>query len=351
MEKMNILITGNAGYIGPVLVNSLRKGQLSCTLIGFDNGYFAHCLTGALALPELKLDHQYWGDLRDFPQKILEGIDAVVHLAAISNDPMGNSFTDVTNDINFSATKDLILMSKKMGVKKFIFASSCSIYGFAEHDSKKESDELNPLTTYAKTKVGVEEVLYKNSNEKFVTTALRFATACGMSPRLRLDLVLNDFVASAIKYGVIKVSSDGSPWRPLIDVSDMARAICWALERNNSDTSKTFLPINIGSTSMCYQVKDLANAVSKKIPQSKVEINQLAMTDKRSYQVNFSLFENMAPNFQPNVSLEKSIENLKFGINSIDLDAIDFKNTNLIRLRSLEAQINAGVIDQSLKWL
>ncbi len=227
---MNILITGNMGYVGPEVVKYLRARHPDATLHGYDNAYFAHCLTGPIVLPERHLDEQFYGDVRDASLD-LSRYDAVVQLAAISNDPMGNRFQAVTMDINQNTTVSLARAAAAAGVKNFVFASSCSVYGIADGAARKETDPLNPVTAYAKSKIGAERELAE-IDTGMVVTCLRFATACGMSDRLRLDLVLNDFVACALGQGQITVLSDGSPWRPLIDVADMARAIDWAIDRS-----------------------------------------------------------------------------------------------------------------------
>ena len=266
---MKILITGNMGYIAPVFIKYLRKNYDDIKIVGYDTGFFGHCLTTAKCIPEHRVDTQYFGDLRNFPDSILTGIDAVVHLAAISNDPMGNQFEKATTEINSNASAEFARKAKKAGVRNFVFASSCSMYGSAEGGPRKESDTLNPLTAYAMSKVFMEKELIILSDEAFTVTCLRFSTACGMSDRLRLDLVLNDFVASAFSTGKITVLSDGTPWRPLIHVKDMARAIDWAINRT-PETGGEYLPINIGSDIWTYQIGDLAKAVANIIPNTKV---------------------------------------------------------------------------------
>src|SRR5688572_22944476 len=252
---MKILVTGNMGYVGPLVLRRLRESHPQSTLIGYDMGYFAHCLTGAQRLPETRADMQYFGDIRHVPNDVLQGVDTVVHLCAISNDPMGAAFEDVTLDINYRASVALAQQAKKLGVKRFVFASSCSVYGCAEGGPRREEDSLNPLTAYAKSKINTERELSSLAAEAFTTTCLRFATACGMSDRLRLDLVLNDFVAGALASKQIKTLSDGTPCRPLIQVKDMARAIGWAVQRDYRDGG-TALTINVGSDGWNYQVKD-----------------------------------------------------------------------------------------------
>jgi len=347
---MKILVTGNAGYIGPVLVKHLKNSRKNLEIIGYDQGYFTHCLTDTPYLPEFNYDEQYWGDLRDFPFEILGDIDVVIHLAAISNDPMGNKFEKITNEINYLSSINLAKEAKSRGVSSFIFASSCSIYGFAEGSSRKESDELNPLTAYAKSKVAMEKGLSVLADESFITTALRFSTACGMSPRLRLDLVLNDFVACAISSGNISVLSDGKPWRPLIDVRDMSRAIDWAIDRQIED-GESFLAVNTGSEDFSYQIKDLANIVAKNIPGTKVLINPNVKSDARSYRVDFSLFKHLAPDHQPIISVEQSIHKIKLGLENMKFSDINFRSSQYMRLRVLEGHIENKRIDEKLKWV
>jgi len=345
---MKILVTGNAGYIGPVLAKHLLKSRSDIELIGFDTGYFAHCLTNTEYLPEFNYK-QHWGDLRNFPFDFLDGIDAVVHLAAISNDPMGKQFEQVTEDINYNASIQIAKAAKERGVKSFVFASSCSMYGSAESGVKSESDELNPLTAYARSKVAMEKSLEKIADENFIVTALRFATACGMSDRLRLDLVLNDFVAGAMTSGEISVLSDGSPWRPLIDVKDMSRAIDWALDRF-VELGGPFLPVNVGSQEWNYQVKDLALAVADIITKTKVSINTNAKVDKRSYRVNFDKFKEYAPNHQPQVNLEQSINELIVGLKNMRFSDSNFRNSQYMRLKTLEKHIVSNRLSPELRW-
>lgn len=230
---MKILITGNMGYIGPTVVKRLKASYPNATLIGLDMGYFATCLTASRYLPECRVHAQVFTDVRSIDKELLSGVDAVVYLAAISNDPMGASFEEITLDVNHRAAIALAEQARAAGAKSFVFASSCSVYGFAEGGAKTEESEVNPLTAYAKSKVGAEKDLAALASQNFAVTCLRFATACGMSERLRLDLVLNDFVASAVTAKKITILSDGTPWRPLIHIRDMARAIDWGVQRKS----------------------------------------------------------------------------------------------------------------------
>jgi nucleoside-diphosphate-sugar epimerase len=279
---------------------------------------------------------------------MLSGYDAVVQLAAVSNDPMGNQFEAVTFDINQNATVAIAKAAARAGVKNFVFASSCSVYGVAEGGPRKEADPLNPITAYAKSKIGTERELLKIDSD-MVVTCLRFATACGMSDRLRLDLVLNDFVACALSTGEITVLSDGSPWRPLIDVADMARAIDWAVERSASNGGR-YLAVNVGSNDRNYQVRDLACAVAAAVPGTKVSINTSAPADSRSYQVDFSLYRSLAPNHQPVVDLKQSIQNLMSGLKRMNFKDMDFRSSELMRLKVLQGHIANNRLTTELDW-
>jgi nucleoside-diphosphate-sugar epimerase len=346
---MTILVTGNMGYIGPSVVKKLRDSYPNASIIGLDIGYFAHCLTTENILPENYLDLQYYRDVRKVSKEMLNGIDTIVHLAAISNDPMGNKFEEVTLNINYRASIELAKKAKDSGVKNFVYASSCSMYGAAEGVPKTEKSELNPLTAYAKSKVFTEKELEPLADRNFKVTSLRFSTACGMSDRLRLDLVLNDFVAGAVGAKKITILSDGTPWRPMINIADMARAIDWACCRDIDDGGE-FLAVNVGSNDWNYQVRDLAEAVADIIPDVEVSINKNAQPDKRSYRVDFSLFKSLAPNYQPQMDLKSTIIELKKGLEKMKFDGQGFRNSKYMRLKVITDLRNNGLLDETLNW-
>src|SRR5574337_684595 len=323
---MKILITGNQGYIGPIVARHLRRVWPDAELIGFDTGYFALSTTNAPIWPERVFDEQINGDVRELPPSLLDGVDGVVQLAAISNDPMGATYAEVTDQVNYASAARVARLAAKAGVKNFVFASSCSVYGFAPGAARKEADPLNPQTAYARSKIDTETALAGMDLKGMTATCLRFATACGMSDRLRLDLVLNDFVASAVAARKITVLSDGTPWRPLIDVRDMARAIEWALTREAGDGGP-LLSVNIGSDEWNYQVKDLAHAVAAAVPGTGVSINTQAQPDTRSYKVDFSLFRSLAPEHQPQVTLERSVGLLREGLEGMGFADTEFRGS------------------------
>jgi len=346
---MKILITGNMGYVGPSVVKRLRCSYPEADIISLDMGYFANCLTNAEILPECQVDVQHFADIRHVSKDLLQGIDAVVHLSAISNDPMGNTFEEVTFDINHAASVELARKAKEAGARTFVYASSCSMYGAAADGKRSETSPLNPLTAYAKSKVRTEQDLEKIAGGNFTVTSLRFSTACGMSDRLRLDLVLNDFVACAVASKKITILSDGTPWRPLINVKDMSRAIDWAVGRSPANGGE-FLAVNIGSDAWNYQVKDLAEAVAKVIPGVEISINKDAPPDKRSYSVNFDLFRRLAPDHQPKPDLMTTIQELKDGLEEMGFRDGDFRNSRFMRLKVLTHLRSRNLLNDRLEW-
>lgn len=346
---MKILITGNMGYIGPVLIRRLRASYPTATLVGVDAGYFAHCLTPTEAFPERLVDVQYFKDIRNISADMLDGIDVVIHLAAISNDPMGDRFAAVTGDINHHATAMLARMAKAAGASAFVFASSCSMYGAASDEKRTEQSQLNPLTAYALSKVAAERDLEALASSRFLVTSLRLATACGMSDRLRLDLVLNDFVAAAVAERKIQILSDGTPWRPLITVHDIAIAIDWAISRDITKGG-AYLAVNTGSDAWNYQVRDLAEAVAQAIPGVEIFVNKNALSDKRSYRVSFDLYRRLAPNHQPEMNLNDAVLQLKEGLQAMYFGDPNFRNSRLIRLRELSRLRESGRLNEDLRW-
>lgn len=346
---MKIMVTGNLGYVGPSVMNQLRETYPDGELVGVDLGIFAHCLTGMKALPERVINQQIYKDVRALTQSDFEGFSAVVHLAAISNDPMGNSFERVTNEINCQSSIKIARLAKRAGVRNYVFASSCSVYGAASELPKKEDDQLNPLTAYAKSKIDTEIGIMGLASEDFIITCLRFATACGFSERTRLDLVVNDFVAGAITNGVISILSDGTPWRPLIHISDMARAIDWAVSRE-AYNGGAMLVVNAGSDVWNYQVKELAQAVAVEIPGTEVQINLNAPPDKRSYKVDFSKFKELAPNHQPLVSLIEAVRGLRDGLIDMRFSDGEFRDSKFMRLNVLNDHISSNRLTDDLVW-
>lgn len=346
---MEILITGNMGYIGPCVVQRLRTSYPEAKIIGLDTGFFANCLTNSEILPECRVNMQYFEDVRTVSVDLLKDIDAIIHLAAVSNDPMGNTYEKVTHEINYLASIDLARKAKDAGVKSFVYASSCSMYGAADDGPRTEASPVNPLTAYARSKIATEKDLQTIADNKFKVTSLRFSTACGMSERLRLDLVLNDFVACAITSKQITILSDGTPWRPLINIKDMAKAIDWAIKRDINNGGE-FLAVNVGSDGWNYQVRELAEFVAQVIPDVKISINKNAQPDKRSYRVSFELFRKLASNYQPEVDIITTILELKRGLEAMHFNDQNFRTSMFMRLKVLNHLREIGMLSETLEW-
>ena len=347
--RMNILVTGNMGYVGPVVVRHLRGALPDAGVAGLDLGYFANHLTTLDGPPERILDRQHFADVRDVPEHVLADIEAIVHLAAISNDPIGNAFEEVTAAVNHRATVELARRARDARVRRFVFASSCSMYGFAEDEPRTEESPLDPLTAYARSKAAAERDLSSLADDEFLITCLRFGTACGMSDRLRLDLVLNDFVAAAIAEGRILILSDGTPWRPLINVRDMARSVEWALVRDEG-AAGPMLSLNVGAGDWNYQVRDLAEAVVAAVEGAELEIAAEAQPDSRSYRVSFDRFVSLAPDHQPRLTLEETVHELVDGLRRIGFADAGFRHSSLIRLTVLDRLRRDGLLTDDLCW-
>jgi nucleoside-diphosphate-sugar epimerase len=347
---MKILVAGNLGYIGPSVTNQLRTTYPDAELIGFDIGYFAHCLSNAMFSPDVRLNAQVYGDIRKIPAGLLRGVDAVVDLAAISNDPMSFKFEEITLDINYRSAVNLAKLAKDNGVRSFVYASSCSMYGLADDSERKEGDKLNPLTAYARSKVMAEEELEPLADKNFTITCHRFATACGWTNRLRLDLVLNDFVAGALVNREISILSDGSPWRPMINTKDMARAIDWGVARKAENGGK-FLAVNTGSNQWNNRILALAEAIESVIPGVKISVNPDAPPDKRSYRANFDLFKKLAPDHQPQEDLISTVKEIKDNLVAMGFNDPNYRESLFIRLKVLDHLMKNGLLNNNLEWI
>jgi nucleoside-diphosphate-sugar epimerase len=347
---MRILITGNMGYIGPVVADRLRQQFPGCELVGFDIGYFAGCLVDELRFPETALNEQHFGDIRNFPRRLFAGVECVVHLAGISNEPAGQAFAAPTMAINAEATAEIAAAAKAGGVHRFVFASSCSVYGAGGGDAaRSETDTPNPLTAYASSKLRAEHELAKLASDDFTVTCLRFGTACGMSPRLRLDLVVNDLAASAVLRRKVEVLSNGTPWRPVIHVQDMARAFEWAIFRQRENGGELTV-VNAGADEWNYRIRELAEAVCAVVPDAELTIAATAPAEKRSYRVDFRRFRELAPNHQPNQSLRGTIEEVVAGVQPMLEGGTTFRTSRLIRLHVLGELRARGELSEALEW-
>ncbi len=336
---MNILVTGNNGYIGPVLYDEIKKKKFKSKIFGLDTNYFK-----VKNFSDIQLNF----DIREFPKKVFENkFQSVIHLASLSNDPIGNRYEKQTEQINIKATKRLIDLAKKNGCKSFIFASSCSVYGKNGNNSRHEGCKTQPLTAYAKSKIIIENYLKKKSDKNFKAICLRFATACGASPNIRLDLVLNDFVFSAITKKRIELNSSGNAWRPLIDVKDMCEAIIYSVQ--NIHKVKKILIINVGSNLCNYKIIDLAKKVKSIFKNTSIK-TQNKIHDKRSYKVDFSKYNKFKNNEYKHLSIEKSILKLKKNIEILYKKSKKINFNKFVRLKVLEQKINSKKLTQNLRW-
>ncbi|PPB81575.1 nucleoside-diphosphate-sugar epimerase [Albidovulum inexpectatum] len=341
---MRILIIGHRGYVGPVAARHLAGAIPGAELHGLDAEWFVGAESGQI--PDDVFVSQRRGDIRDLHARDLEGFDAVVALAAVSNDPIGKEFEAATEAINANGVLNAARAARQARVRHFVFASSCSMYGAGSDSFRREDDQLNPLTAYARSKVAAEQGLQDLATEDFRVTALRFATACGASPMLRLDLVLNDFVATAITTGRIEVLSDGSPWRPLIHVDDMARAIEWALVRDG----EPHVAVNVGSQSWTWQIGQLARDVGAALGGVAVDINRDAAPDNRSYRVDFTRFSELAPDHQPQKDFGEAVAELASQVRALSLSDTGVRGSRFIRLNVLRDHVQAGRLDKDLRW-
>jgi nucleoside-diphosphate-sugar epimerase len=329
---MRVFVTGHAGYIGTHLVDLLkREGH---TITGCDLKLFEGCNWE----PMVKPDRELVKDVRAIEPSDLENHDWVMHLAAISNDPMGALNSDVTFEVNRNASIRLAKIAKNVGVPRYLFAGSCSVYGQGEKLDLDEGDPLNPLTAYAQSKIETEEMVSRLADNSFTPVFLRNATAYGHSPMLRIDLVVNNLLGSALAYGEIRIQSDGSPWRPLIHCRDIARAfIALANAPKERVHNKA---INIGANSENYQVRDVGNQVQRLIPSAKITYTGEVGADPRNYRVKFDLLYQLLPDFKLQYNLASGMEELHLKMVEHGFGKKDFEGDQFVRLRTLKGRFD-----------
>jgi len=340
---MQVLVTGHAGYIGSVLVPMLLGAKHTVT--GFDTEFFAGCdfNEGLANVPVMRKD------LRDVTVADLTGFDAVIHLAALSNDPLSDLNPDCTYEINHRASVRLAELAKEAGVPKFLFSSSCSLYGLsAGADFLTEKASFNPVTPYGESKVLVERDVSRLADDNFSPTYLRNSTAYGVSPRLRVDLVVNNLVGFAYTTGEVLIASDGTPWRPLVHVEDICRAFLTILEAPRERVHNQ--AFNIGRTEENYQIRDLAAMVEEVVPGSRVKYAEGGGPDLRCYRVNCDKIARTLPEFRPQWTVRRGIEQLHEAYRQHRLSFEKFTGHRYIRIKHLQSLLASSRLDPALRW-
>ncbi len=337
-----VLVTGDRGYIGATLVPLLSKQRYE--VVGVDSSFFKNTLDPVSHNPY----RQITTDIRDITKDDLNDIGAIIHLCALSNDPMGEVNPNLTEDINFKATKRLAALAKEAGVARFLFSSSCSIYGIAKKGVVDENSPVNPLTAYAKSKIDAENELIKLSDKNFCIGIMRNSTVYGYSPKFRNDLVVNNLVTAALAYNQIRIMSDGTPWRPLIDVRDLAKIFLAFLEADSDKINRRI--INVGFTENNFRVKDLVVEVKRQLPDCEIVYTGEHGTDTRSYRVKFDLFRSLFPHIEQEWNLPKSIADLIVHLRAVDFSKQDFESGKYTRLAELKKLLSERKLSSDLFW-
>lgn len=339
---MRVLVTGHKGYIGTCLVPLLLNEGFEVT--GLDTDLYRDCtFDGAMSdVPEIIKD------VRDVSPRDIEGHDAIIHLAGLSNDPLGDYDPSLTDDINCQGSVRMATLAKEVGVKRFVFASSCSNYGAAGDNFLTEDAEFNPVTPYGESKVNVERAVTLLADKNFSPTFLRASTAYGASPRLRFDLVLNNLTAWALTTGKVFLKSDGSPWRPIVHVEDIGRAYVAALKAPIDLVHNQ--AFNVGTTTENYQIREIAAIVESVVPGCRVEFATDAGPDKRNYRVDCNRIARTLHGFKPQWTARRGVEQLYEAFMRVGLTLDDFEGERFKRIAHVKKLINAGHLDGRLRW-
>ena len=339
---MRVLVTGHLGYIGTVLVPVLQDAGHE--VVGLDSDLFGACtFTGRV--PDIE---NLGGDVRDVDGQRLRGLDAIIHLAGLSNDPLGDYDPDLTFAINHRASVRLAELAREAGVPRFLFASSCSNYGGAGDDFLDEHAAFNPVTPYGESKVLVERDVSKLARHDFCPTFLRASTAYGLSPRIRFDLVVNNLTAWAYTTGKVMLKSDGSPWRPVVHVRDIALAYLTVLESKPEVVHNA--AFNVGSTPENYQIRELATIVGEVVPACQVAFAEGAGPDKRNYRVDCNHIARTLHAFKPQWTARRGVVELYEAYRGSDLKLAEFEGKKYKRIDHIKELIDAGKLDGQLRW-
>jgi len=338
---MKVLVTGSQGYIGTVLVPMLIKSGHDVS--GLDSDLYEKC-TFSGVIPDINVIRK---DVRDVVKEDIEGFEAIIHLAGLSNDPLGDYRPSLTEDINEKGSIDLAKIAKSVGVSRFLFASSCSNYEASGNNFLTEEAPFNPVTPYGVSKVRVEEALSGIADKNFSPTFVRASTAYGYSPRLRFDLVTNNLTAWAFTTGQVYLKSDGSPWRPIVHVEDIARAYIALLHTPREDIHKE--SFNIGTTTENYQVREIAEIVKDVVPGCKIEFAPGAAPDIRNYRVDCNKLARKIHEFKPQWTARRGVEQLYEEYKKIGLSLDDFEGPKFKRIAHIKELLGNGKLDESLR--
>jgi nucleoside-diphosphate-sugar epimerase len=340
---MKVMVTGSLGYIGTVLVPMLlERGH---ELTGVDTDLYQQC-TFAGEMPSVETRKV---DIRDLNEDDLRGFDAIIHLAGLSNDPLGDFRPELTREINEFASLRLARKAKAAKVPRFLYASSCSNYGSAGSDFLTEESNFNPVTPYGESKVNVEAGLSKMADDSFSPSYIRASTAYGVSPRLRFDLVTNNLTAWAFTTGLVYLKSDGTPWRPIVHICDISQAYIAALEAPREKIHNE--AFNVGLTTENYQIYEIAEIVKEIVPGCKIEYAPDASPDKRCYRVDCNKIARQLENFKPQWTLRRGVAELYDAYKKVGLRVDDFEGPRFKRIAHIKSLIQNGSLDENLRWI